>query len=301
MTDLSPLMEARGPIAIACHDAGAANVLLGWLAQSGRVKDCLPAMAGPARAAWRRAFPDGPESMPPEAAMAGAATVITGTGWQTDFEHAARVAARDASVCSIAVIDHWSNYRERFVRGGELVLPDRIWVADEHAHARVMAEIPEVPVTRLPPSYLDREAGAIGPVPDTGGHLLYVLEPARDAWGRGTPGEFQALDYLIANLAAAGIPPATPIRLRPHPSDEEGKYDEWLARQGGIDARLDDEGSSLADAIGRARWVAGCQSFAMVVALAAKRGVICTLPPWAPDCILPQRRLVHLKDLVARP
>ena len=50
----------------------------------------------------------------------------------------------------------------------------------------------------------------------------------------------------------------------------------------------------LATAISRHAWVAGCESMALVLALAAGRRTLCTLPPWAPRCRLPQRGLIHL-------
>jgi len=42
--------------------------------------------------------------------------------------------------------------------------------------------------------------------------------------------------------------------------------------------------------------VVGCESFALVVALAAGRRVCSTLPPWAPPCRLPQPGIVRLAD-----
>ena len=32
-----------------------------------------------------------------------------------------------------AFLDHWTNYRERFLLDGSPVLPDELWVGDEHA------------------------------------------------------------------------------------------------------------------------------------------------------------------------
>jgi hypothetical protein len=134
------------------------------------------------------------------------------------------------------------------------------------------------------------------------GEVLYVLEPARSQWGRDperaaeAEGEFQALDYFMSrrNLLP-GLPADSRVALRPHPSDPPGKYDAWIARQHGR-ATLDSS-ASLDEAIARHAWVAGAESFALAVALLAGRRVVCTLPPWAPDCRLPHRGLIHLKDL----
>jgi len=56
----------------------------------------------------------------------------------------------------------------------------------------------------------------------------------------------------------------------------------------------------LSEALRGARWVAGCQSFALVIALASGRDVVSTLPPWAPECALPHKGLIRLKDRVER-
>jgi hypothetical protein len=125
-----------------------------------------------------------------------------------------------------------------------------------------------------------------------------VLEPARSTWGRDAAGagEFQALDYLAANLPVLALPRGAALRLRPHPSDPPGKYAAWIERHAAIGARLDDA-PTLAAAISRCAGVAGCESYALVVALAAGRRVVCTLPPWAPRGRLPQPNLVHLQRL----
>ena len=57
---------------------------------------------------------------------------------------------------------------------------------------------------------------------------------------------------------------------------------------------------SLSDALSRAKWVAGCQTYAMTLALKAGRIVFGTLPPWAPVCVLPHEGIIHLKDMVVQ-
>jgi hypothetical protein len=93
-----------------------------------------------------------------------------------------------------------------------------------------------------------------------------------------------------------GISPTTPLRLRPHPSDPAGKYDHWLAHHPGV---VLDRHASLAQAMNSARWVVGCESYALVVALAAGREVWSSLPPWAPACRLPQAGVRKLAAQVA--
>jgi hypothetical protein len=287
------------PIAVVCHDAGATNLILPWLEDAG-LNDAkpaiLPVMEGPAAQLWAQAFPQGPAPMPLDQAMAQAASVLSGTGWQSDLEHRARIAARTAHLPSAAVIDHWVNYPERFERGGETVLPDELWVCDADAEALAQRTF-ALPVRRQPNRFIERQVAEIGPLPQGGGDVLYVAEPARDDWGRGAQGEFQALDFFLAGRAALGIN-GLPVRLRPHPSDPPGKWVDWLAGRSDDGLSLDTN-QSLASAMAPASWVIGCQSFAMVVALAAGRSVASVLPPWAPPCALPQAGIVHLSEVLA--
>ena len=297
-SDLNTLSELPAPLAVVCHDAGAANILFAWIAAAGISDTCLPVMLGPAARLWAERFPNGPDVMQLEAAMAEASFLLSGTGWASDLEHQARSLARRTGMASAAVIDHWVNYAERFSFEGETVLPDQILVADEYALAEARRAVPGLPVRVLPNLYLAEQIAGIAPLPEQGGDVLYLLEPARNDGGRGQPGEFQALDFFFSRYNKLGISPETRIRLRPHPSDPPGKYDDWIARHSDLRLSLDTS-QSLSAAIGPARWVLGCESFALVIALEASRSAICTLPPWAPHCRLPHSGLIHLKELDA--
>jgi hypothetical protein len=290
MRDLSPAT------AVVAHDAGAANIIAAALKTDLFLHRAY--VEGPAAAIWREQLPAVQLEASLEEALDGAASLITGTGWGSDLEHAARRIARMRGLHSIAVIDHWVNYASRFTRGGETVLPDQIWITDEYAEAIARRTFPGIALCRMPNIYLDQEVARIAANGGgaTRGDLLYVLEPARDEWGRGVPGEFQALDYFVARLGVLNLADGARLRFRLHPSERENKYAEWIARHSALGIELD-TAPRLSDAIARANLVAGCNSFAMVVALAAGRRVVCTLPPWAPTCFLPHTGLIHLKEL----
>ena len=282
------------PLAVVAHDAGAANHIFAWL-------DCeQPAMclAGPAQALWEARHGQ-PAQSDLEVALSGAATVITGTGWESSLEYDARKLARELGIYSIAVIDHWINYADRFIRNGEQALPDEIWVSDLYAAEIAQSTFPTVRVVQQSNAYLaalvaeveSRQAPAAARGND---RVLYVLEPIRHEWGKLTePGDFLALDYFMAQRQRAPISADAEIRLRPHPSDRPGKYDAWLARQFNPRVNLD-RSATLADALAWSNVVAGCQSYAMVLALACGRTVVSTIPTWAPPCALPHEGILRL-------
>lgn len=288
------------PLAVVCHDAGATNLILPWLdLDAVQVRACVQ---GPAEALWRQRF--GARSLVAslDDALAGAAMLLSGTGWASDLEHRARLDAAARGLRSVGVIDHWVNYAARFQRDGHRVLPSEIWVTDAEAFALAEAVFPGHDIRLHPNLYLRAQVERIAPADDprVNHRVLYVLEPVRSDWGRGRPGEFQALDFFVAHAKALGLQPWMNLRLRPHPSDPPGKYDSWIAAQSELDVALD-HAPTLAEAMDPCAWVAGCESMALVVALAAGRRVVCTLPPWAPDCRLPQRGLTHLKHLIEIP
>lgn len=279
------------PLAIVANDAGAANIILAWMSEED-LADVRAVMTGPAAALWKARFGDTPRAASAEEALDGAAGLLSGTGWASDVEHRARKAARTLGLPSVAVIDHWVNYLDRFVREGETVLPDLVWVTDPYALAEARRVLPTTPSEERPNLYLSRQAEAAGPCPRSG-DVLFVAEPARSDWGRGLAGEFQALDYFMAHRAVVGLDAAL-VRVRPHPSDRAGKYDAWISSHPGTAL---DQSPDMASALRPASTVVGMSSFAMVIALAAGRQTICALPPWAPPWRLPHQGVLHLAGL----
>lgn len=291
-------IDCSKPIGIVCHDAGGANQIIAML-RGQSLEQVSAYVEGPARSLWNQTFPKHPPAGTLEALVNSAASLITGTGWASSLEHDARKVANRYRIRSIAVLDHWTNYAERFSLGGETVLPDEIWVVDPYAEQLARRLFPEIMVRRHKDFYAEQQIEKIAPISvTTPNELLYLLEPARSEWGRrGKPGEFQALRFFIASLPQLGLPEGTSIRLRPHPSDPPGKYDAFLGQVDG--AQVSYASGTLAEALSRSRWVAGCQTYAMTLALRVGRVVYGSLPPWAPPCVLPHEGIVHLKNIVS--
>jgi hypothetical protein len=299
----SAAAELALPLAVAAHDAGAANLIIGWL-RGRRDLDVRPCLTGPAVNLWTAAFGKS-QILPLTEALRDASTLLSGTSYASDLEHQARALAKAHGIHSIGVIDHWVNYPDRFLRAGSQVLPDEIWVADEDALSIALDFFPETTVQLQPNLYLADQVSQVlaagrEPYSETLRRVLYALEPIRHAWAADGPaGEFQALDYFIRNAWQLGLDGTTEIRLRPHPSDPPGKYDAWLARYSSWNLRID-QTASLAKSIAWSDTVVGCETYAMVVGLASGRCVVSSLPPHAPRCRLPQKAIIHLRDLYVR-
>jgi len=285
------MVKLNSPLAVVCYDAGAANLIFSWLKDwPGKLR---PFMDGPAKKMWKLAFPSQPLESNLKDVFQDAKALLTGTGWESNLEHDARVIAAERGVYSVATLDHWVNYSQRFERSGICQLPDKLWVADEYAESIARKTFPDVEVDSMPNLYLIEQLNKIGNPPCLG-NMLYFLEPVRNDWGRGRPGEFQALDYTLENLRYISDYQNPKIILRLHPSESHDKYQEYLSRYNFI--RID-ESPDVASAINNADIVLGVESFALTVALKAKRPVFSTLPPWAPPIRLPQQEIIQLRKL----
>lgn len=297
--------------AIVAHDAGAAQHLLAWMA-SGHLpySEQRLCLAGPAAQLYQQQWGTAAPSHSIEQVLHQASVLVSGSGWASDLEHQARVWARQQGIASIAVLDHWVNYAQRFYARRDLQTqvcwPDYIWVVDDYAQALAQQHCPGIDVQLQPNQFLAQQCQQIAqyaaqdtPAKPGCSTVLFVMEPIRQRWGKSDePGEFQALAFLLQHLRHLPLQPSVRIVIKPHPSDPAGKYQRWQCQQPNL--RIDvDEHSRLAQLIAWADTVVGCHTYAMVVALAAGKYVVSALPPQAPSSCLPHTAIHHLRDAVA--
>lgn len=294
-------------VAVVAHDAGGAellsSLLRGWSHQP------LCVLEGPAERVFSRKLPH-LGNMALEAAIAECDWLLCGTSWQSDLERTAIRRARAAGKRSIAFLDHWTNYPERFGHPGPLTLPDALWVGDPWALAIAREAFPAVPVTLVDnPYWAELDAAAddwrnrLVDEPQ-GVELLYIGQPvagpAREMhgdplyWGYN---EAQAMHYLLGRLDDLD-PRPTRLVIRPHPAEPDDSYD-WVAGISPVPVVID-RATDLQQQILRAGLVAGCASMAMVIALRMGKPVASAIPPGGVDCALPFPDIIRLKHTPGR-
>lgn len=282
---------------IACHDAGGAEIVSSWLRRrdDGPPAACL--LEGPARAIFARKLGRLLRRLETPPSLEGFDLVLCGSSAQATLERRMVRAARAAGVRSAVWLDHWVGYRPRFVLEGELVLPHEVWVCDEHARRLAVEELPGANIRLRGNPYLEDAAAEIrvldGRVPagEDGERILYLTQPTTVGahaetghplgWGYH---EHEALERYLEHLAEAA--PAA-VRLRLHPSETEQKYASLLEAFAGRLPLHISRGGSLAHDCAWADTVAGCDTMAMVVALAAGRRVVSVIPPGGKPLSLP--------------
>jgi hypothetical protein len=294
--------EFLSPVVVVCHDAGAANHIFAWLKNWFNHELLINyqirlIIEGPARKIWL----DNPIDskifkLYDELALAfeDAKTILSGTGWASTLEYDAIKLARNIEIDSIAVVDHWVNYKERFVRNEIEFLPNYIWVTDSDAFKIAKINFNNIIIKKMPNYYLSNLVENITPFSEKSINLLYVLEPIRNDWNRNLPGEFQALDYFVENINKITGNSQVSIKLRLHPSDNIDKYDKWIEANKEVNPMIDPS-NSLLQSISNAKWVVGAETYALVVAISANRLTWSSLPPWAPKSNLPDIGIKYLR------
>jgi hypothetical protein len=262
--------------------------------------------AGPAELIFRLKCPQA-EFLSLDEALARTSWVLCGTGWQSNFERHAIALGRALGKKTVAFLDHWVNYRERFYEGERSVLPDEIWVGDIDAERIARALFDQTPVLLQPNPYVEdllAEIAAIqkGKSGAVASRILYVCEPVADHalaqygnerhWGYT---EHDALRFFLTNVAALGQP-VDAITIRPHPSEHAEKY-QCAHGLSPLPVEFGGKKTLLEETLA-ADIVVGCESMAMVVGLLAGKRVISTIPPGGRPCQLPHGDIEHMQQLV---
>ena len=243
--------------------------------------------------------------------------VITGTSSTSRLEIEAIQEARKFGIRTATFLDHWSNYRPRFEREGVIQLPDEIWVGDTYSLELAREEFPELQIFLYPNPYIKEVLNEIAseleisltskslhssnPIPNK--RILYLTEPAgklarnlsnnTDLNGYS---EFDAIEYFLARLAKE-YPNQQEIRIRVHPSEDQGKYS-WLVSKHPY-LKFEFSSSSLAKDIASADLVIGTHSMALAIAALAGKIALSAVPPGGIPCILPHKGIFKIEEIWA--
>ena len=134
--------------------------------------------------------------------------------------------------------------------------------------------------------------------------LLYLCEPINYQYENLFKPEFtpnynesDALSYFIKRLIESNIK-FDNIIIRPHPSEKREKYTSIKEKFKNINISLSQEPELIHDII-QSKYVFGCQTTAMVVALILGKEVVSCIPPEGlPKNVLPQKEIINLNEWI---
>jgi hypothetical protein len=293
-------------IAVVCHDAGGAEIVSSL---SRRLNlDCKYSLFGPAILIFQRKI-EGIVNQSIANALDGVDILICGTSSPSTYELEAISLARSRGIRSVAILDNWINYRERFVRLQQLIIPSEIWVVDKIAEQLASRALPEVSIKLIENPYKEDCLEMLTEVQnellndferESFTTVLYVTEPTSEHaerkygdaryWGYT---EQEAVKYFFENIKIIA-PNALKIIIRPHPSEISSKYEFALSTLG-LEVIITKEHELISE-IARVDIIAGCNSMAMVVGSWAKKRVVCCIPPGGRGFYLPDEGIEFARD-----
>ncbi len=287
-------------IGIVANDAGAANLIMGWVSNNNFLNYYF-CLSGPAK----KIFKDNnlfDSIYDIDEILVICNVVITGTSYDCMLEHNARIKAKKLEILSISVIDHWVNYELRFIRNNQKVLPNIIWVFDEFAEKIAKKLFTNIYIERQINFYIKDLVKEINTLEkkyeNKKTKILYVLEPMRKVYSiDGDLYEYKILDFFVEKIGKINFNNQLEIKLRPHPSENSKKYNNWIRQQNKNYISLSSE-KRLAEEIAWSDIVVGYDSYALVVANAAARKCFSSKLPNEGNSKLMIRNLKYLRDII---
>lgn len=297
---MTELEHKRRTMIVSC-EAGGAQILSSWVRDVCPEGDYIYCLQGPAEAIFRTKL--GKISQVELEAIRSLHgpfdRIMTGTSWAPDLERRAIGIAKEQGIRSISVLDHWSNYQERFLPlslWGAIpndwwrYLPDEVWVCDEYAFTlAVRLGFPAERLVQIENPYLSgirrelKERKAKPPILKPGPCILYLSEPVTDDLEK-TYGDANYWGYTEYDLVKALVRDVNlclkegldlSVRIRLHPNEVEGKYDTFLKMTPAIHISPNVD---LLDDLMWADAIVGGESMALVIALLTAKPVFSAKP-----------------------
>ena len=119
-------------ICVSSNDAGGAEILSSWLKI--QKKKYILNLSGPALKIFKKKIKYKKNFKKIETYSKKITKIITGTSKSSMQEINAIKYAKKNKIFVISVIDHWINYKKRFIRNNKNFFPDELWVTDKYAY-----------------------------------------------------------------------------------------------------------------------------------------------------------------------
>jgi hypothetical protein len=281
--------------AVVCHDAGGAEVIGAYInAHASEKFACF--VAGPAAAIFKRRNITATEVAPATSKAVlqkkilevEPTRIITGTGWATKLEVLGIEIGRVNKIQTVAYLDHWTNYRERFGyphASWRKNLPNEIWVGDEAAQAEAKKHFGALSIKLEPNQYfveIKKQFSGLDKKAKDKKNVLWVCEPVSAPinfygdTGAHVPHELEQLDRFLEVIGQ--LPNKPQVIIRRHPAEKKEKYNP-LEKKYANQIKFLEANKTAVEDIARSSWVVGMSSVVLVMAALCDKNVISTLMP----------------------
>ena len=282
MSEIAKVLKEKNLIIACSNDAGGAEVLSSFIKNYEIKAKFL--VGGPATIIYENKFSDFKNNriivFPSNADL-----LVSSTGWSSDLEFDTIAKAISYGTRVIAVLDHWSAYESRFERHQKKLKIDEIIVFDHKAKELAERQFPAAKIYLENNPYLTsiviayKKSKLIPELNISKYDFLYLCEPRNIKLLKNSDkqySDFESLEYFFKVLAELSLYTKN-ILLRPHPSEEIDKYRDYIPSEF-LNVTID-RITDLPVALLQSSHVVGCNTMAMVAALACGKKVYSSVPP----------------------
>lgn len=309
-------MKTKRKILVVSHDAGGAEIVSAYVKVNRRKSNFFCFVSGPAIKIFRRKKIKNflinndtrEEAIKILEKFKDADVVLVGTGWGSSIELDFIQAAKKRGTKTVAYLDHWVNYRERFgypKRDWRRFLPDEIWVGDSDAFLLAKKLFSGYRVRMVSNSFfkeIKKEYKKAKKRLKKGGHaILFATEPVSAASLRfrnknhDLHVEEKILEIFLDCLLKIGWNDKVIIRY--HPSESGDKYKKIIKKYIGKLKIERSIGRNMYDDLAKSRCVVGMKSMFLAVATLTGKKVVSFLPGNRGRCPLPGKYIIKVKSV----
>ncbi|MDD5157858.1 hypothetical protein [Sulfurimonas sp.] len=223
------------------------------------------------------------------------AVVLVGTSWQNRTHLEFIKVAKTLHIPSVAMLEHWVNYRERFGypdKNYRKNISDFITVNDIYGYEMAddlgFANIIKLRFYNLLDDIEIFENTQI----KEQNSLLFISEPTKKValnsygnenyWGFD---EFEVYEEICENMELFGT---NELNIRLHPSDEIGKYDYLTSRYKNIKIEIENPyETALISSLCKNKIIIGIDGFVLFEAMLLGKLSLSLMPPSKRECVVP--------------
>lgn len=265
---------------IISHDAGGAEIISNYIKYK-KLKNLVLVLKGPAISVFKKNKIKSPKIKFNQALKIGK-VFITGTSWSSSFEIKALRKIVSLKKKSITFLDHFCDFKKRFLFKNKYYFPDELWTFDESAYKNAKKTFhkkikikkkknflienikKKILKLRIPKNYKYNYLFLSQPIKN---FLIKKFNNA-ELWGYN---EFDALKFFLENIKKLNQD-INSITIRMHPSEKKQKYKKILKKYKKYPIKIN-KGIELEKDLSKNYFCFGCNSYSMHIAAENKNKV----------------------------
>lgn len=286
-------------ILVVSHDAGGAELLSCFLKFKNMKFDYF--LKGPAKKIFEKNFGRkfiNFKDVELKKKILNSSLVLTGTSWSSNLEKKTIKFCKSKNIRVISYIDHWVNYKERFVLKKNFYLPDILWTHDEISKKIAQKQF-NIPIINKKNYYLRKIKDEFLEISKTKKNkkiyeFLFLSEPIKEHNSKLGFDEYSCLKKFLDFVCK--LNKKHKILIRMHPYEKLIKYNKILnfSRYKKLHIYFS-KNSTLTEDIFYSKNVVGINSMAMAVAIMLNnKKVFCCLDSKKNLCQLPYKKIKYI-------